>query len=132
MFERPGSGERAVIVHLDIGTIADSEELEEFRLLADSAGAVVVGEIGGSRHAPDPRLFIGSGKSDELKSLVASENADLAIFDHTLSPAQERMWFLSQFEPENPVYNAAFYVEAMPAEAGIATARRDNSLIRLV
>lgn len=90
MFERPGSGERAVLVHLDIGTVADLEELDEFRLLADSAGATVVGQIGGSRYAPDPRLFIGSGKADEIKALVDAEDADLVIFDHTLSPAQER------------------------------------------
>lgn len=90
MFERPGSGERAVLVHLDIGAAAEPEELDEFRLLADSAGATAVGEVGGSRHAPDPRLFIGSGKADELKTLVLAEKADLVIFDHTLSPAQER------------------------------------------
>jgi len=90
MFERPGSGERAVLVHLDIGTVAEPEALDEFRLLADSAGATVVGEIGGSRFAPAPRLFIGSGKADELKTLVRAEKAELVIFDHTLSPAQER------------------------------------------
>ncbi len=90
MFERPGAGERAVLVRLDIGTAADPEELEEFRLLADSAGAKAVGLVGGSRHAPDPRLFLGSGKADELKALVEAEQAELVIFDHILSPAQER------------------------------------------
>lgn len=90
MFERPGSGERAVLVHLDIGTVAEPEDVEEFRLLADSAGAKVVGLVGGSRHAPDPRLFLGAGKADELRSMVETEKADLAIFDHSLSPAQER------------------------------------------
>jgi GTP-binding protein HflX len=90
MFDRPGSGERAVLVHLSIGIASDSEDLEEFRLLADSAGAKVVGLIGGTRRAPDPRLFLGVGKADELKALIHSEAADLAIFDHTLSPAQER------------------------------------------
>ena len=79
-----------MLVHLDIGTAADPEELEEFRLLADSAGAKVVGLVGGSRHAPDPRLFLGSGKADELKALVEAEKAELVIFDHILSPAQER------------------------------------------
>jgi len=90
MFERPGFGERAVLVHLDIGSVPDAEELEEFRLLANSAGAMVVGFVGGSRHAPDPRLFLGSGKADELRATVEAQKADLAIFDHSLSPAQER------------------------------------------
>jgi GTP-binding protein HflX len=90
MFERPSTGERALLVHLDIGTVADPGDLEEFRLLADSAGADVVGLVRGFRHAPDPRLFLGSGKADELKGMVEAEQADLAIFDHTLSPAQER------------------------------------------
>jgi len=90
MFERPSSGERAVLVHLDIGTVADADDLDEFRLLANSAGARVVGHVGGSRSAPDPHLFLGSGKADELKAVVEAEQADLAILDHSLSPAQER------------------------------------------
>ena len=59
MFERPSAGERAVLVHLDIGSVSDLEELGEFRQLADSAGAQVVGTLGGSRTSPDPRMFIG-------------------------------------------------------------------------
>ena len=90
MIERPSSGERAVLVHLDIGVVSEVEELDEFRLLADSAGATVVGSVGGSRHAPDPRLFLGSGKADELRAMVEAQTAELVIFDHTLSPAQER------------------------------------------
>jgi GTP-binding protein HflX len=90
MFERPGSGERAVLVHLDIGRPAAPDGLEEFRLLADSAGATVLGMLGGARHAPEPRLFLGSGKADELKALVEAEHAELVILDHSLSPAQER------------------------------------------
>lgn len=79
-----------MLVHLDIGTVAEPEDLEEFRLLAGSAGAMVVGLVGGSRAAPDPRLFLGSGKADELKNLVETRKAELVIFDHTLSPGQER------------------------------------------
>lgn len=90
MFERPGTGERALLVRLDIGIAGDPEEQEEFRLLAAAAGAKVVGFVGGFRRTPDPRLFVGSGKADELKALVETLGAELVIFDHGLSPAQER------------------------------------------
>jgi len=90
MFERPSAGERAVLVHLDFGADTDAAELDEFRQLADAAGARVLGLVGGSRTVPDPGLFIGSGKAEELKGLVAAEQAELVIFDHALSPAQER------------------------------------------
>jgi GTPase len=90
MFERPDAGERAVLVHLDIGSVAETDEREEFQRLAVAAGAEVVGTLGGKRSAPDPKLFIGSGKCEELVALVAATGAELAIFNHPLSPAQER------------------------------------------
>ena len=90
MFERPGTGERALLVHLEIGIAGDPEQREEFRLLAESAGAKVLGVVGGSRQTPDPRLFVGAGKADELQELVEVEEAELVIFDHQLTPAQER------------------------------------------
>ncbi len=90
VFERPSVGERAILVQLDIGGHAEPDEREEFRLLALAAGAEVVGTLGGSRAVPDPRLFIGTGKADELKSLVAATETELVIFNHPLSPAQER------------------------------------------
>ncbi|MGE5153483.1 MAG: ribosome rescue GTPase HflX [Bdellovibrio bacteriovorus] len=90
MFDRPDAGERAVLVHLDLGAVAEADEREEFRLLAEAAGARVVAELGGARAAPDPRLFIGSGKAEELRSLVLGSQAELVIFNHPLSPAQER------------------------------------------
>ncbi len=90
MFERPGGGERAVLVHLDIGVAVAPDERDEARLLAVAAGAEVAGTLTGARSAPDPRLFIGSGKADELKALVDATGAELVIFSHTLSPAQER------------------------------------------
>ena len=90
MFERPSTGERAVLVHVDVGMGPDPEELSEFRELANSAGARAVASISGSRKTPDPRLYIGRGKADEVKSVVAEEQADLVIFNHALSPSQER------------------------------------------
>jgi GTP-binding protein HflX len=90
VIERPRAGERAVLVHLDLGAPAEVDQREEFRLLAAAAGAEVAGELGGSRAVPDPRLFVGSGKAEELKALVQATGAELAIFNHPLSPAQER------------------------------------------
>jgi GTP-binding protein HflX len=90
MFERPSSGERAVLVHLDLGTPWDDEDLEEFRLLAESAGAEPVGMVRGARRIPDPRFFAGAGKVEEIKALVEAEEAELVLVDHDLSPSQER------------------------------------------
>ena len=90
MFERPRAGERAVLVQLAVGHPVEADAILEFRLLAKAAGAIEVGYLSGSRDKPDSRLFIGSGKADELKSLVQATEAELAIFDHALSPAQER------------------------------------------
>jgi len=90
MFDRPSVGERAVLVRLDIGAESDPAELDEFQQLANAAGGQVAGMLRGARSAPDPRLFVGSGKAEELKHLVDSEQAELVIFDHALSPAQER------------------------------------------
>ncbi|MES9990343.1 MAG: ribosome rescue GTPase HflX [Candidatus Thiodiazotropha sp.] len=90
MFERPKAGERAVLVHLDLGVARDQDEIDEFRDLANSAGAEIVCLISGSRQQPDPKLFVGRGKAEEIREIVAEEGADLVIFDHTLSPSQER------------------------------------------
>ncbi|MEW8368678.1 MAG: ribosome rescue GTPase HflX [Candidatus Thiodiazotropha sp.] len=90
MFERPKAGERAVLVHLDLGAARDQDEIDEFRDLALSAGADPITLVSGSRQQPDPKLFVGRGKAEEIKRIVALEGADLVIFDHTLSPSQER------------------------------------------
>jgi GTPase len=90
VFERPASGERAVLVQLDLGGAVALDEREEFDQLVRAAGAEVVGTLGGTRARPDARLFIGSGKADELKDLVAAAGAELVVFNHALSPAQER------------------------------------------
>jgi len=90
MFERPASGERAVLVHLDLGVKADKDELGEFELLAVSAGAEVAEFVRGSRQSPDRRLFVGKGKAEEIKAIIAAEEAELVVFNHALSPSQER------------------------------------------
>ncbi|MCU7813571.1 MAG: GTPase HflX [Candidatus Thiodiazotropha sp. (ex Notomyrtea botanica)] len=90
MFERPKSGERAILVHIDIAGHSDPDEIQEFKDLAASAGAEAVAFLGGSRQHPDPRFFIGRGKAEEIKHTVLAEKAELVIFDHDLSPSQER------------------------------------------
>ena len=90
MFERPRSGERAVLVRLGLGAPVDPEDLREFRQLAVSAGAIPVGTITGRRERPDPRYFMGSGKAEELKEAVHASAAEVVLVDHALSPSQER------------------------------------------
>ncbi|MET0065138.1 MAG: ribosome rescue GTPase HflX [Candidatus Thiodiazotropha sp.] len=90
MFERPKSGERAVLVHMDLNLPSDADEIDEFKDLARSAGAIQVAMVHGSRRQPDPKYFIGRGKAEEIREIVRAESAELVIFDHTLSPSQER------------------------------------------
>jgi GTPase len=89
-FERPRTGERAVLVRLGLGTAVDSEDLLEFRQLATSAGAVPVAQVTGRRDRPDPRYFMGSGKAQELRAAVEAHEAEVVLVDHALSPSQER------------------------------------------
>lgn len=90
MFERPRSGERAVLVHLDLQQETDREDLVEFRDLAVSAGAVLVAEVTGARRQPEPKYFVGSGKAEEIRQVVAGNGAEVVLVNHALSPAQER------------------------------------------
>jgi GTP-binding protein HflX len=90
MFERPASGERAVLVHMDVGVKPDPEELIEFQELARSAGAEPVALVPGTRKTPDPRLFLGRGKMEEVRAIIAATDAELVIINHDLSPSQER------------------------------------------
>ncbi|MES9857163.1 MAG: ribosome rescue GTPase HflX [Sedimenticola sp.] len=90
MFERPKIGERAILVHIDLGNKPDPEELSEFEDLAISAGALPIALIVGSRKAPDARLYIGKGKAEEVRQTIIAEEAELVIFSHELSPSQER------------------------------------------
>ena len=90
MFERPKSGERAILVHATPGRSPDPTEREEFAELATSAGAVIVDQLVSSRPRPDSRTFIGKGKLEELKKSVQSGKAELVITSASLSPSQER------------------------------------------
>ena len=90
MFERPQSGTRAVLVHIDFRLKDTQESLEEFRDLARSARVEAVSVIKGARSAPDPKFFAGSGKVAEILAAVENTNAQVVLFNHTLSPGQER------------------------------------------
>jgi len=90
VFERPRTGERAVLVRLGLGAQVDPEDLQEFRQLAVSAGAEPVATVTGRRDRPDPRFFMGSGKADEVRTVAEDNAADIILVDHALSPSQER------------------------------------------
>ncbi|RBP84365.1 GTPase HflX [Marinomonas rhizomae] len=89
-FERPDSGEIAVLVHIDFHDQSESYGPEEFVELAISAGADPVAVVSGTRQRPDARYFIGTGKLAEVKDIVEREEAQVVLFDHALSPSQER------------------------------------------
>jgi GTP-binding protein HflX len=90
MFERPASGEAAVLVQLDFGEDDQQERLAEFKLLLSSAGARTVAVVGGRRASPDPALFAGKGKVAEIGEVARAHGADLVVFNHQLSPGQQR------------------------------------------
>ena len=90
MFERPHGGEHAILVHLDFYSDIAREELREFRELVISAGAEPIEVITGSRASPHPRYFVGTGKAEEIRQAVEDNEADVVLFNHALSPVQER------------------------------------------
>lgn len=90
MFERAEVGERAVLVHLEFHADLHSEDPTEFRELVRSAGVEVVDFVTGSRNQPSPRYFVGEGKMEEIRDAVTAAEADVVLFNHSLSPSQER------------------------------------------
>lgn len=89
-FERPKSGELAVLVHLKLDSENEPEDPREFEELVISAGGDPIFLLVGSRHTPHRKYFVGTGKLDELKQIVFDHCANLVIFNHSLSPSQER------------------------------------------
>ena len=101
MFDRPDSGDNALLVHIDLGHVRRAgnasspaadlpAERAEFVELANSAGLTVLDVIVGSRSKPDARHFIGKGKIEEIKLSLAEHEADVVLFGQKLSPSQER------------------------------------------
>ena len=89
MFERHKGGDNALLVQLDIKS-AEENDADEFIELVESAGPTISGFITGSRQRPDPKYFVGKGKAEEIQQAVQADDVDVVIFDHALSPAQER------------------------------------------
>ena len=77
-------------MRLGLGAPVDPEDLQEFKQLAISAGALPVATVTGRRERPDPRYFLGSGKAQELRDVAHAQAAQVILVDHALSPSQER------------------------------------------
>jgi GTP-binding protein HflX len=90
LFERPDVGERAVLVNIDFTAHDGNEDPGEFRELVISASVEPVDTVTGSRKQPNPRFFVGDGKLEEIRAAVAAAEADVVLFNHALSPSQER------------------------------------------
>lgn len=90
MFDRYDAGEQAVLVHIYFSQDKDMEDLQEFETLASSAGVEAMQVITGSRKAPHSKYFVGEGKAVEIAEAVKATGASVVLFDHALSPAQER------------------------------------------
>jgi GTP-binding protein HflX len=89
-FERPDSGEVAILVQIGMEDMQDEADAREFEELAISAGAIPADLVVASRRLTTPRFLIGTGKLEELQAAIALHGAELVLFNHTLSPSQER------------------------------------------
>ncbi len=90
MFDRPDGGKTAVLVSQDFGEADYAESLQELRQLVISAGMDIKATVEGRRPKPDAKYFIGSGKAEELAQTIKSCEAKIAVFNHDLSPSQQR------------------------------------------
>jgi GTP-binding protein HflX len=90
LFDRYDTGEQAILVHIFFSQDKDMEDLQEFESLVSSAGVETLHVITGSRKAPHPKFYVGEGKADEIAQAVKTSGASVVLFDHALSPAQER------------------------------------------
>ncbi len=90
MFDRHQAGEQAVLVHIDFPQENAREDLQEFEMLVSSAGVNSLTVISGKRDTPHPKFFVGSGKAEEIAEAVRLYDADVILFNHVLTPAQEK------------------------------------------
>lgn len=90
MFDRYQAGEQAVLVHLDLPDENAREDLQEFEMLVSSAGIKSLSIVTGKRNAPHSKYFVGSGKAQEIVEAVQLFNANVILFNHSLSPSQEK------------------------------------------
>jgi len=90
LFDRYKAGEQAILVHLDFPDENAREDLQEFELLVSSAGINSLNIITGKRNTPHTKFFVGSGKAEEIAEAVSLYKADVVLFNHALSPSQEK------------------------------------------
>jgi len=90
MFERPNEGKSACVISINFGDTDFEESVEEIKELVLSADMKIVSTVNIKRSAPDPKYFLGSGKAEEMKFIIQESKADTVIFNHNLSPSQER------------------------------------------
>jgi len=90
LFDRYEAGEQAVLVHINFSDDDKKEDLDELKLLVSSAGVTTVGAVTGPRKSPHARYFVGTGKAQEIADTVQTLGADVVIFNHSLTPAQQR------------------------------------------
>ncbi|TRX57877.1 ribosome rescue GTPase HflX [Thalassomonas sp. M1454] len=90
MFDRHQAGEQAVLVHIDFPQENAREDQQEFEMLVSSAGVNSLTVLTGKRDSPHPKFFVGSGKAQEIAEAVRSFEADVILFNHALTPAQEK------------------------------------------
>lgn len=90
LIDRPEGGEHVILVHVDFAHATEADDLSEFITLADSADVTPVTVITCSRKSPDAKYFIGTGKVEEIAAAVEHHCADCVIFNHSLSPSQQR------------------------------------------
>lgn len=90
LFERPSGFGAAVLVSVDFGEADYADSLHELEQLGLSAGLVLRGTLEGKRSTPDAKYFIGSGKAEELKLMMQATDAGVAVFNHDLTPSQQR------------------------------------------
>jgi GTP-binding protein HflX len=90
LLDRPRSGERALLLHIGLTRPCFDDEIQEFRALAESAGARVVGEVNARRDRPDPKFFVGSGKVEEIAARARETQAELILVNQPLRAGQER------------------------------------------
>lgn len=88
--ERPRGGEKALLVHVNLPHSSDQDDLSEFVELVRSADVDDVDIVIGSRQTPSPKTFIGKGKLEEISQLVEQLEVEVVLFNHALSPSQER------------------------------------------
>jgi GTP-binding protein HflX len=90
LFDRYQAGERAILVHLDFPDDNTREDLQEFEMLVSSAGITALNTITGKRATPHPKYFVGTGKVQEVADAVRMFDANIVLFNHSLSPSQEK------------------------------------------